>query len=245
MEHPIKREFDLAYGLVEGKANDYAERDDVFSNFKFAAAAAGITVEQVFLVMIGTKVARLTQLLANTKTPNFESIEDTMLDLINYSGLLSAWRRHSAMETFMAEEEDWEGVPEAEYASDPFGLIDAVFNDPLNEEVGRMAKARREAIVDEEAKRSCPWGEFDEACDECKDDAAEGVGSATVPWEIGDEFYLAETGVWGSRDRSGEPGYRLTSEGPYVVNRVMSDGIGFNGPGGQYLLADWDEIERY
>jgi hypothetical protein len=38
------------------------------------------------------KVARLTQLIANTKSANFESIDDTILDLMNYAGLLKAYR---------------------------------------------------------------------------------------------------------------------------------------------------------
>jgi hypothetical protein len=90
--HPIKQEFDAAYALVQGKAHDYAEDDNVFSNFEQAAVAAGVTVEQVFLVLIGVKVARLTQLIANTKSANFESIDDTILDLMNYAGLLKAYR---------------------------------------------------------------------------------------------------------------------------------------------------------
>ena len=93
--HPIKREFDEAYGLVEGKAHDYAELDNVFSNFEFAAQAAGITVEQVFLTLIGIKSARLKQLITNEKEPNYEGIDDTLLDLMNYSGLLKAYRREN------------------------------------------------------------------------------------------------------------------------------------------------------
>ncbi len=92
-EHPIKQEFDEAYALVEGKAADYAEDDNVFSNFEYAAGVAGITVSQVFMVLIGIKVARLGQLIGNDKTPNNESIDDTALDGMNYFGLLKAYLR--------------------------------------------------------------------------------------------------------------------------------------------------------
>jgi hypothetical protein len=91
--HPIYDEFQQAYALVEGKASDYAEDDNVFSNFEFAAAAAGISVEQSFMNLIGVKVARLQQLIGNDKTPNNESIDDTLLDLMNYAGLLKAYRQ--------------------------------------------------------------------------------------------------------------------------------------------------------
>ena len=91
--HPIYYVFKEAYALVEGKASDYAEDDNVYSNFEFAASAAGITVEQSFLNLIGVKVARLQQLIGNDKTPNNESIDDTLLDLMNYAGLLKAYRQ--------------------------------------------------------------------------------------------------------------------------------------------------------
>ena len=91
--HPIYDEFQEAYALVEGKASDYAEDDNVFSNFEFAANAAEVTVGQIFLSLIGVKMARLQQLIGNDKTPNNESIDDTLLDLMNYAGLLKAYRR--------------------------------------------------------------------------------------------------------------------------------------------------------
>ena len=90
--HPVLAVFDWMQEIVESKAHDYAKDDNVFSNFEFAADVAGVTVEQEFAVMIGTKVARLRELLGN-KTPNNESIDDTLLDLANYAALCIAWRK--------------------------------------------------------------------------------------------------------------------------------------------------------
>ena len=90
--HPVIAVFDEMQEVVESKAHDYAKNDNVFSNFEFAADVAGVTVEQEFAVMIGTKVARLRELLGG-KTPNNESIDDTLLDLSNYAALCIAWRR--------------------------------------------------------------------------------------------------------------------------------------------------------
>ena len=96
MTHPIYREFAEAHALVKAKAHDYAEDDNVFSNFEFAAQVAGVKTEQVFAVLLGVKVARLGQLIGNNKKPNFESIDDTLLDTMNYAGLLKAYMRADA-----------------------------------------------------------------------------------------------------------------------------------------------------
>ena len=72
--------------VMQSKANDYADTD-VLSNFKKVAFICNITPEQVLLTLIATKTARLGILLQGTK-PNNESIEDSILDLANYSVLL-------------------------------------------------------------------------------------------------------------------------------------------------------------
>ncbi len=73
---------------IKGKNEDYAKSDSAFSNFEYSAACAGIEVEQVFMVFLGTKLARLKELLSG-KTPNNESVRDTLMDLSNYADLLA------------------------------------------------------------------------------------------------------------------------------------------------------------
>lgn len=92
MVHPVLRVFDEMQEIVESKAHDYAKDNNVFSNFEFAADVAGISVRQEFMVMIGTKVARLRE-IAGGKSPNNESFEDSLLDLANYAALLVAYQR--------------------------------------------------------------------------------------------------------------------------------------------------------
>jgi len=70
------------------KGNDYASSDRL-SNFKFAGSITGISPEVQCLSLIATKVARLGILLNSNKEPNNESIQDSVLDLCNYSLLLS------------------------------------------------------------------------------------------------------------------------------------------------------------
>ncbi len=73
--------------VMLSKGDDYSGQDRL-SNFKLAGQISGITPEQNCLSLIATKVARLGQLLSG-KTPNNESIQDSILDLANYAVLLA------------------------------------------------------------------------------------------------------------------------------------------------------------
>jgi hypothetical protein len=88
--------------LVDLKASDYADDANVFSNFENTATLTGLTVPQVFHVMISIKTERLRQLMSG-KTPNFESREDTLKDLANYSALWIAWERANSYERELTE----------------------------------------------------------------------------------------------------------------------------------------------
>lgn len=77
---------DKMQSVLSIKGADYAN-EDVLSNFKLAGSICGITAEQQCLSLIATKVARLGVLL-ESNNPKNEPIEDSILDLINYSFLL-------------------------------------------------------------------------------------------------------------------------------------------------------------
>ena len=72
------------------KGKDYSPEQDVFGNFKFAANTANITRDESILNLIGIKVARISNLIpkGGGQVPNFESIEDSIMDLMGYSALL-------------------------------------------------------------------------------------------------------------------------------------------------------------
>ena len=72
------------------KGKDYSPEQDVFGNFKFAANTANITRDESILNLIGIKVARISNLMPKGvgQVPNFESIEDSIMDLMGYSALL-------------------------------------------------------------------------------------------------------------------------------------------------------------
>lgn len=72
--------------ILLSKGDDYAGEDRL-SNFKFAGAIVGIGARKQCLSMIAVKVARLGNLL-DSKQPNNESVQDSILDLIAYGFLL-------------------------------------------------------------------------------------------------------------------------------------------------------------
>ena len=74
--------------ILLAKGDDYANTDRL-SNFKLAGNISGLNAELNCLSLISTKVARLGVLLNSDKTPNNESVLDSVLDLANYSILLS------------------------------------------------------------------------------------------------------------------------------------------------------------
>lgn len=77
--------------LHSKKNYDYAADTNPFSNFEEAAQYAGVSVDQVFKVLMGIKKARLDELTKAGKTPNNESILDTYIDYTMYSALRTAY----------------------------------------------------------------------------------------------------------------------------------------------------------
>ena len=73
--------------IMLSKGNDYANEDRL-SNFKLAGSICGLTPQQNCLSLIATKVARLGVLLKEKSEPNNESIEDSLVDMANYTLLL-------------------------------------------------------------------------------------------------------------------------------------------------------------
>lgn len=80
------------YELHAKKRADYSQSDNAYSNFEASARYAGISVEQAFDNLIGTKIARLRNLKESGKLPNNESIDDTEFDLANYILIKRSYR---------------------------------------------------------------------------------------------------------------------------------------------------------
>lgn len=73
--------------ILLAKGDDYSTEDRL-SNFKNVADIVNITPEQSCLVLIATKVARLGVLFNSSTGAKNESINDSVIDLANYTFLL-------------------------------------------------------------------------------------------------------------------------------------------------------------
>lgn len=81
----------LIQAMHDKKVHDYARSDNEFSNFEASADFAGVSVQDSFNILIGTKQARLLELTKNTKEPKNESILDTYLDRAVYAIIAYAY----------------------------------------------------------------------------------------------------------------------------------------------------------
>lgn len=85
------------------KRQDYTSSGTKFENFERSSSLAKWFAKdehKSFAVLIGTKLARLGALLGNEKSPNFESIDDTFLDLVTYCALFAEY-------VSSQEKDDW------------------------------------------------------------------------------------------------------------------------------------------
>jgi hypothetical protein len=84
----LQSQFNNLREILTNKGSDYAKELDVFKNFRDTAQVLGIKPEKVILVFMQTKINRLVNLWDGKKTPNYETVADTITDLQAYSLLL-------------------------------------------------------------------------------------------------------------------------------------------------------------
>ena len=82
-----------AKSLCDNKNIDYAQQKEPFSNFEMVESLKICDIPTGILVRISDKIARIANLLKrNGKTAiKDEKLEDTLLDLINYSIILLSY----------------------------------------------------------------------------------------------------------------------------------------------------------
>lgn len=84
----IQEVFKRATLLLQKKNSDYSGDGDAFKNFRLCEAASLASVEQGILVRMLDKLGRVSTLVQHGTSQVDESIEDTLIDLINYSAIL-------------------------------------------------------------------------------------------------------------------------------------------------------------
>lgn len=90
----IQEVFKRATLLLQKKNADYSGQDDPFKNFRLCEAMGLVSVERGLLVRMLDKIGRISTLIKNNSPQVDESIEDTLVDLINYAAILITYRKN-------------------------------------------------------------------------------------------------------------------------------------------------------
>jgi len=77
--------------ICEAKNKDYAKESDPFLNFRLSEVMKVCSLEEAVLVRILDKTARVANLIHKHNDVKDESVEDTILDLINYWIILASY----------------------------------------------------------------------------------------------------------------------------------------------------------
>lgn len=94
----IRGIFKNAGDIVQKKNADYSGNEDPFKNFRLCEAADLASVEQGIMVRMFDKMGRVSTLLDKEDSAQIdESIDDTLMDLINYAAILIVYRKSKCL----------------------------------------------------------------------------------------------------------------------------------------------------
>lgn len=80
--------------IIKKKNQDYANSTDPFRNFR-SATIVGIGIERAILLRVLDKLSRCANLIDKQPSVVDESLEDTLIDAINYLAILKAYRENN------------------------------------------------------------------------------------------------------------------------------------------------------
>lgn len=80
----MKELFDRQHDLFLKKSADYNGSESFVELFERVSSRSGTTVEQSMMNLIGVKYERISSLLLQEGKSNFESLDDSIVDLLNY-----------------------------------------------------------------------------------------------------------------------------------------------------------------
>lgn len=80
--------------ILQAKNSDYSDQKDAFSNFTNVEKLNITTAERGILVRMTDKITRICNLIDKDPAVKDEAIEDTLMDLANYSVILLAYIRN-------------------------------------------------------------------------------------------------------------------------------------------------------
>ena len=88
--HHIEKLYERGLTIIAAKNADYAADQDAFKNFR-SAEVVGVAPDRAILVRVMDKLSRVGNLLDKEADVKDESVDDTILDAINYLAILHAY----------------------------------------------------------------------------------------------------------------------------------------------------------
>ena len=95
MHQSMRKTFDTCLDTSLAKSADYSKGSNTYRNFE-GSERIGISVQKGILLRLQDKFIRLENLLESDTPKVAESIEDTIMDAINYLAILKARREYEA-----------------------------------------------------------------------------------------------------------------------------------------------------
>lgn len=86
----IEKTFKRCLIIIDKKNHDYSGVVDPFGSFR-NAQIAGVSVTSALVLAVVQKVSRMGNLIQRPAQVISESLEDTIIDCINYLAILLAW----------------------------------------------------------------------------------------------------------------------------------------------------------
>lgn len=93
----IQQTYAKGVTIIQKKNADYANSTNPFRNFE-SASIVGISVDRAILLRVLDKLSRAGNLLDKPPAVVDESLEDTLIDAINYLAILKAYRERTKVE---------------------------------------------------------------------------------------------------------------------------------------------------
>lgn len=90
----IQQTYAKGVTIIQKKNADYANSTNPFRNFE-SASIVGISVDRAILLRVLDKLSRAGNLLDKSPAVVDESLEDTLIDAINYLAILKAYRERN------------------------------------------------------------------------------------------------------------------------------------------------------
>lgn len=90
----LMQTFEQCLAISDAKNTDYAVGSDPFLNFRHVESLGLCSIQVGMLVRLSDKMGRIANLIASDKPPSVtnESVDDTIMDAINYLAILRAYR---------------------------------------------------------------------------------------------------------------------------------------------------------